>query len=65
MFWRAAIREITESAGPLGPWLPLPEDIQLSDVEKSPPFSKDARPETGFSLRKLQKSQKLEIGIVM
>jgi phage-related protein len=35
--------------------------VWLSDVVKSPPFSKDARLEAGFLLRKLQKGQKLEM----
>ena len=35
--------------------------VWLSDVVKSPPFSKDARLEAGFFLRKLQKGQKLEM----
>jgi phage-related protein len=35
--------------------------IWLSAVVKSPPFSKDARLEAGFLLRKLQKGQMLEM----
>jgi phage-related protein len=35
--------------------------VWLSDVVKSPPFSKDARLEAGFLLRKLQKGQMLEM----
>ena len=35
--------------------------VWLIDVVKSPPFSKDARLEAGFFLRKLQKDQKLEM----
>ncbi len=35
--------------------------VWLSDVVKSPPFSKDAGLEAGFLLRKLQKDQKLEM----
>ena len=35
--------------------------VWLSDVVKSPPFSKDARLEAGFFLRKLQKGKKLEM----
>jgi phage-related protein len=35
--------------------------VWLSDVVKSPPFSKDARLEAGFLFRKLQKGQKLEM----
>jgi phage-related protein len=35
--------------------------VWLSDVVKSPPFSKDARLEAGFLLRKLQKGHKLEM----
>jgi phage-related protein len=35
--------------------------IWLSTVVKSPPFSKDARLEAGFLLRKLQKGQMLEM----
>ena len=35
--------------------------VWLSDVVKSPPFSKDARLEAGFLLRKLQKGLKLEM----
>jgi phage-related protein len=35
--------------------------VWLSTVVKSPPFSKDARLEAGFLLRKLQKGQMLEM----
>jgi phage-related protein len=35
--------------------------VWLSAVVKSPPFSKDARLEAGFLLRKLQKGQMLEM----
>jgi phage-related protein len=35
--------------------------VWLSTVVKSPPFSKDARLESGFLLRKLQKGQMLEM----
>ena len=35
--------------------------VWLSAVVKSPPFSKDARFEAGFPLRKLQKGQMLEM----
>ena len=35
--------------------------VWLSDAVRSPPFSKDARLEAGYLLRKLQKSQKLEM----
>jgi phage-related protein len=35
--------------------------VWLSDVVKSPPFSKDARLEAGLLLRRLQKDQKLEM----
>jgi phage-related protein len=35
--------------------------VWLSSVVKSPPFSKDARLEAGFLLRKLQKGQMLDM----
>jgi len=35
--------------------------VWLSDAVKSPPFSRDARLEAGFLLRKLQKGQRLEM----
>ena len=35
--------------------------VWLSDIVKSPPFSKDARLEAGFLLRKLQKGRQLEM----
>jgi len=35
--------------------------IWLSSAIKSPPFSRDARLEAGFLLRKLQKGQRLEM----
>jgi phage-related protein len=35
--------------------------VWLSDVVKPPPFSKEARLEAGFLLRKLQKGQNLEM----
>ena len=35
--------------------------VWLSDIVKSPPFSKDARLEAGFLFRKLQKGERLEM----
>ena len=42
----------------------VPDDkplVWLSDLVQSPPFSKDARLEAGFLLRKLQKGHRLEM----
>jgi phage-related protein len=35
--------------------------VWLSDIVKSPPFSKEARLEAGFLFRKLQKGERLEM----